>query len=330
MDLRSLEAFVWIARLGQFRAAAKKLNVTQPAVSTRIQLLEQELGVRLFDRRAQQVLITPKGQELLGQAESMLRLRERMRTSANAQMAMQGRLRLGVVSGTLIHTWFAQLVKRIHERFPLLTLEIEANNKPDIVRGLARRQLDIALVTDPVAEPGVAKVPLCSYRLGWIVSPALELPQGPLALRDITRCPVITYSRESRPYEVIQNALTRHHVQDARVYTSSSISTTLTMVMGGIGVGTVPVSVVGKELARGRLRLLDVQDVVLPDFDFVAAYPEGPDDYIATAVAKLAAETAAAWSRRASGRAGRASEVSRARRAREGRSRAAGRLADAP
>ena len=49
-DLRNLETFVWVARLGGFRLAAEKLNTTQPAISARVAALEQEFGVRLFER----------------------------------------------------------------------------------------------------------------------------------------------------------------------------------------------------------------------------------------------------------------------------------------
>ncbi len=68
-DLRSLEAFVWIAHFGGFRAAAERLHTTQPAVSQRIALLERELGVRLFDRE-------PRGVALIERelAEGRLRL----------------------------------------------------------------------------------------------------------------------------------------------------------------------------------------------------------------------------------------------------------------
>ncbi|MEK9970028.1 MAG: LysR family transcriptional regulator, partial [Ferrovibrio sp.] len=73
-DLRNLETFVWVAHLGGFRAAADKLNTTQPAVSQRIALLESEFGVKLFDREPRGIALTPKGNELLPYAERMLQL----------------------------------------------------------------------------------------------------------------------------------------------------------------------------------------------------------------------------------------------------------------
>src|SRR5207302_6668515 len=77
-DLRNLETFVWVARLGGFRLAAEKLNTTQPAISARVATLEQEFGVRLFERKQRRAALTAKGLELLGYAEQMLQLRTDM------------------------------------------------------------------------------------------------------------------------------------------------------------------------------------------------------------------------------------------------------------
>src|SRR5258708_3518257 len=78
VDLRNLETFVWVAQLRGFRAAAAKLNTTQPAVSARIAALEDELGARLFDRARRGAALTVKGEKLLGYPERMLQLRADM------------------------------------------------------------------------------------------------------------------------------------------------------------------------------------------------------------------------------------------------------------
>jgi DNA-binding transcriptional LysR family regulator len=298
MDLRAVEAFVWVARLGQFRAAARKLNVTQPAISTRVSLMERELGVRLFERGAQQVALTQKGRELLEPAERMLQLREQMRFSADPQVAVRGQLRLGV-SETLVHTWFPALVQRIEEHFPLLTLEMQVDVKPNMLKALAARQLDIAFVTRPVDTSGFAEVDLCTYPLAWMASPSLRFPRGPVTLEMVTKRPVVTYARNSRPLAFIEGLFAREGITGARIYTSWSMSTTLTMVMNGFGVGTLPLAAASQELADGRLRVLDVRGAELPSFDFVAVYPQEPDSFVTAAVAQLAREAALADTARA-------------------------------
>lgn len=291
IDLRSLEAFVWIAKLGRFRAAADRLNVTQPAISTRIAALEAELGVKLFERRSRRIVPTLKGRELVGYAEQILELRGAMRRAADEQAAATGRFQMGV-SDTLVHTWFPQLARRINERYPLLALDIQIDIKLNMMAALLDRKLDIAFVTEPVAGPSLITVPLVSYPLGWVASAALGLPKSPVPLARVARWPIITHLRHTRQYEAIRRMLVRDGIGDARVYNSSSIATTVTMAGDGIGVGTVPIAAVAAELRSGKLQLLKVKDAPLPAYDFVAAYLADPENHVAAAVAQLAREIA--------------------------------------
>ena len=88
IDLRNIETFFWVATLGGFRAAAEKLNATQPAISQRIASLESDLGIRLFDRDVRGIKLTGKGRELLSHAERMLQLRRDMQEAARAKSIM--------------------------------------------------------------------------------------------------------------------------------------------------------------------------------------------------------------------------------------------------
>ena len=72
MNLRFVEAFLWVARLKSFKGAAEKLHTTQAAISSRIATLEEELGARLFERDNRSVTLTFRGTELVPLAERML------------------------------------------------------------------------------------------------------------------------------------------------------------------------------------------------------------------------------------------------------------------
>jgi len=78
MNIRFLEAFVWVARLGSFKAAADKLDTTQAATSARIATLEDQFGVRLFERDKRHVALTNTGAELVKHAEEILAVLARM------------------------------------------------------------------------------------------------------------------------------------------------------------------------------------------------------------------------------------------------------------
>jgi DNA-binding transcriptional LysR family regulator len=150
VDFRMLTTFTWVANLRSFRAAAVKLNTTQPAVSLRIAQLEQQLGVRLLERNRRLVVPTEKGQKLLGFAERLLRLRAEMIESIGQRSSMHGIVRLGVAE-TIVHTWLPALIERVNGAYPNLELEIEVDVSPNLHGRLVARDLDLGSYLDQLA-----------------------------------------------------------------------------------------------------------------------------------------------------------------------------------
>jgi DNA-binding transcriptional LysR family regulator len=281
-DLRNLETFVWVAHLGGFRAAADKLNTTQPAVSQRIAQLESELSVKLFDREPRGIALTSKGNELLPYAERMLQL--------------HAAVRLGVAE-TIVHTWLSKLIERMHTVYPALTLEIEVDVSPLLRERLLAHQLDIAFVLGPISEPRMKNVALSSYPLAWIASPSLDLGAEPVPLSTLARWPIITYPRNTRPYIAIREMMTRHDMPALRMYGNASLSTIVRMTLDGIGISAIPPLIIQRELTEKRLRVVKAEQN-LPDLNFHACYPVKPDSYLAEAVTEIAREMAQAEARR--------------------------------
>lgn len=293
LDLRNIETFVWVARLGGFRLAAEKLNTTQPAISARVAVLEQELGVRLFERKQRRAALTAKGIELLALAEQMLQLRIDMVRRVSASAALHGVLRLGAVE-TVGHTWLATLLQRIHADYPSITLQIYIDNTPDLRRAVIAHELDIAFLLGPISEARIASAPLRAYPVGWLASPRLGLPRRQLSLVELAEHPIIS-SQVHAPHARRVHELFMHaKLPTARIYSSSSIATIVHMARVGIGIAAVPQVVVTPELEAGNLILLDTE-CSLPDAELTVSYPLKPDSYLAAAVADLAREIAASY-----------------------------------
>lgn len=296
-EFKHLEAFVWVATLASFRRAAARLGTTQPAVSQRIALLEQALGTKLLERRPRSVAPTAKGRELLALAERMLRLRAEMAEAASEPASLRGTVRLGVAE-TIVHTWLARLIERAHAVYPEVSFDIEVDISPNLRAGLVAHDLDIAFLLGPVSEPRVISVPLSRYPLGWVASPRLALPAEPVRLAELAHWPLMTYPRQTRPYLALREMLARAGVAKARVFGNSSLSTIVRMTLDGIGVSVIPPVVIAREIEAGQLRLVRV-DAALPDLVFTASYPLTPDNRLAIAIARLAAEVAQEADRRA-------------------------------
>jgi len=292
VDLRTVETFYWVATLGSFRAASEKLNTTQPAVSQRIASLEGALGVRLFERDARGVRLTAKGHELLSYAERMLQVRSEMIEAAAAENVMCGTVRIGVAE-TIVQTWLSALIEHIHNAYPALVLEIEVDTTYVLRQHLLSRRIDLALLLGPVLESRVENLPLCTYPLAWVASPHLDLGPEPLTLQRIGRLPVITYPSNSSPYQVVRAMLERAGVKAPRMYGSASLSMVVRMTQDGIGTSVIAPVFLGKELARGDLRLLRVDAEPLPDLRFTASWMDGPDSHAVRVIAQQAQRIAA-------------------------------------
>lgn len=295
-DLRNLETFVWVAHLGGFRAAADKLNTTQPAVSQRIAQLESEFGVKLFDREPRGIALTSKGNELLPYAERMLQLHADLLHAAREKKAMRGIVRLGVAE-TIVHTLLSKLIERMHTVYPALTLEIEVDVSPLLRERLLAHQLDIAFVLGPISEPRMKNVALSSYPLAWVASPSLDLGAEPVPLSTLARWPIITYPRNTRPYIAIREMMTRHDMPALRMYGNASLSTIVRMTLDGIGVSAIPPLVIRRELTENVCAFMKAEQN-LPDLNFHACYPVKPDSYLAEAVTEIAREMAGAETKR--------------------------------
>ena len=282
--------FFWVARLGGFNRAAERLATTQPAVSQRIAGLEREFGVKLIERRPRSVALTPKGRELFDYAERLMRLHSEMVTAVASPAAKSGVVRLGVAE-TIVHTWLADYVEKIHVAYPKITLDIEVDVSPKLRDGLVEGSLDLAFLLGPVSAPRLSNVELCRYPLSFVARAGLDLGPEPVPLARLVTMPVITYSKATRPYVTVRELLSRSNLEPPRIYASSSLSTIVRMTLDGIGVSVIPAAVIGAELARGDLRVVR-SDVELPHLVFTATYALGPDGSLVERLTELAVEVA--------------------------------------
>ncbi|HEX7386751.1 MAG TPA: LysR family transcriptional regulator [Castellaniella sp.] len=290
MDLKQISAFVWVAELGGFRAAAEKLHTTQPTISQRIAGLEASLGTRLFERSARGIGLTQKGQELLPLAQRMVHTGADILRIARAESAMQGTLRLGSTE-TLVHTWLDHLIDILHRRYPALTLDLQVDIT-HVLRGqLAARQIDLALVVGPSQDVREHSLHLCDYDLAWIASPGMKLHDRPITVAELGQFPVITYPSVSVPYQAIKTLLLQAGVKSPRLYGSASLSTIVHMTQRGIGSSVIAPVVVAQEIDEGRLCLLNADQTPEP-LGFYACWVDGANSYVPQTVAALAQEVA--------------------------------------
>ena len=155
MELRHLRYFVAVAEELHFRRAAERLYVAQPAVSEQVRKLEQELGVRLFDRNQRSVSLTVAGIALLEEARHVLRhaevAQEAARTAGD-RAAMS--LRIGHLADSL-PTSVARALRHLSGLAPNVRVDLKTGPALRLVEDLRAHRLDAAIVALPVPTTGV-------------------------------------------------------------------------------------------------------------------------------------------------------------------------------
>lgn len=292
LDLKNLETFYWVARLGGFRLAAQRLHTTQSAVSQRIEALEKVLGTRLLDRLPRRALPTATGRALLPYAEQMLQLRTEMVRAVGEPRSIQGKVRLGV-SETIVYTNLIALVNRVNEVYPSVALDIEVDISTQLQNDLLSGGLDMVILFGSMIEPNVHSLPYARYPMAWVASPKLKLPRGRLGLRQLANYPVMTYSRATKPFVNLRDLFQRANIKDPRLHGNSSLSAVMKLCTEGLAISAIPPVIVRRELGDGTLVQLDVVDAPLADLEFTLSYVRGSDTFLLDAIAELALEVAA-------------------------------------
>jgi len=153
MELRHLRYFVAVAEELNFRRAAERLRVAQPALSSQIKSLEEELGVRLFDRTTRSVSLTPTGQIFLNEARGILGATTHAEQLVRkAELGLVGTLRVGVITpatGPLL----ARVLRHFHQKFPGVQLSLSALTTTEQLKRLRAGELDAGLLRPPVVSP---------------------------------------------------------------------------------------------------------------------------------------------------------------------------------
>jgi DNA-binding transcriptional LysR family regulator len=246
LDIELLRTFQAIVRFSQFLAASTWLNRSPSAVSLHVRRLEEVAGGRLFERDNQTVSLTPLGRRFALQSSELLQVHDRMLASFSRPLA-SGRVRLGIseeYAGALLQCTLSTL-SALH---PHIELEVETGASGRLNRKLARGQLDLALIVEPVGvdTPGdrlVRKVG--TTEPVWVASHDYRMdPDKPL--------PLALHGRGC-PYRIAAvDALTKQGQRWRAVISSAGVSALDAAISAGLAVG-----IVDRGLVRPTMRVLE-------------------------------------------------------------------------
>jgi DNA-binding transcriptional LysR family regulator len=255
MEIKQLKAFVAIAETRTFTAGAKRVNVTQAAISMQIRQLEDEVGLQLFTRTPRRVILTEAGESLLERARKILRDHD----SAVAEIAElggveKGRLRIGSASAEFTTQQLPHILRRLKHDFPNSELSVSAGTSQTLVEKILHGDLDIAFISLPVDNTSITTERLFSDQIVAIAHPTHPLAgKRHISPEELARQKLILGERGGNTRRMIDDFFHAANLHPGVIMELSRQEAINQMVENNLGVGTAGAKTIADEVREGRL-----------------------------------------------------------------------------
>ncbi|HSD75424.1 MAG TPA: LysR family transcriptional regulator [Steroidobacteraceae bacterium] len=258
VTLRQLRVFAVVARNLSFTRAARDLHLSQPAVSQQIKLLEEDIGLPLFEQIGRRVQLTAAGAELLRYANEMLEL---VREAGEALAAMRG-LKRGVLKLGAVSTakYFApSLLAAFTPDYPEVRIKFSVGNREEIIKQLAANDIDLVIMGRPPRELDTIAEPFAKHPLVIIASPDHPLAKKRrIPLKELASENFLIREDGSGTRASLEYVFKDHGATYRASMEMSSNETIKQAVMAGLGVSFISMHTLGLELKARKLVMLDV------------------------------------------------------------------------
>jgi len=236
MELYQLRTFLAVAETGHLTRAAEKLHLSQPAVSAHIKALEEQLGVRLFERNSAGMTLTRAGAQLRGQAEKVLGEAEQLRHLAAALKGeIAGRVRIGTASDPEFIR-VGDFLNRTVERYPLLELELHHEVSGAALEQVRDGTLDASFYFGDIGHAEVAGLRLRDMTY-CVVAPAAwaDKVRG-ASWTAIAGLPWVLTPSISTHNRLVSALFAKHRVKPTKLVEADQEPVISTLVVSGVGV----------------------------------------------------------------------------------------------
>jgi DNA-binding transcriptional LysR family regulator len=254
MEFHQLKSFYYVASYSNFSKAAKKLMLTQPAVSQHIEALEKHFGIPLFYRGNRKVELTDAGRNFLQHAERMLLIRETVKKSMEAYKRLEyGELIVGTDStiGNYIISPLIALFKKVQSG---INIQLHTQQSNDLVHGSKLGLLDMAIVPelleglDKDAQPFIKDDIILVASRGHILSGRREVTGDELANETL-----FLHAKGSYIRTCSDEIFNRHGFSPTKVIEYDTIEAIKQAVIQGHGIGLLPKCAISSEMKSKAL-----------------------------------------------------------------------------
>jgi DNA-binding transcriptional LysR family regulator len=260
-QLAQLEAFIAVSRAGTFSRAAEELLISQPAVTARIQGLEQVVAASLFTRGRSGSRLTDAGRALLPYAERALAAVDGGRRAvAEIAAGTAGRLTIGAAPAVSTYVLPAVL-QHFREEHPGVQLSVRSGHSEEVLEMVRREEVAVGLMR-PIPDPEVAQTPLYEDQLLLVVHRGHRFASsGQIHLSDLGLEHLILFDRTSSYHELTSSIFRQAGIDPLGYLEVDNIDAAKRMVEQRLGIALLPATSVTAEIGAGRLFPVVVADM---------------------------------------------------------------------
>ncbi|MBF0503691.1 MAG: LysR family transcriptional regulator [Candidatus Omnitrophica bacterium] len=261
VDLFFIKSFLAVAQTGSFRLAAQRNNITQPAVSQHIHILEQKLRCSLFERSSRKTILTPAGRVFLVFAQQMLDSYQ----NACTEIEKMNNLSVGTVRIASIYSiglyQLKPLIQRLLKKYPKINIHLEYCHHSLVYQMVQDRSVDFGMVAFPKEIEGLQIKVFAHDQLTMVQSPKHRFfkKNEKITLNRLNNTSFVGIDNLSPTGIAINQFFKAHHINVNLVKEYENIETVKDAVEIGLGCSILPKTTIAQELKNHTLEIIPLQ-----------------------------------------------------------------------
>jgi LysR family transcriptional regulator, low CO2-responsive transcriptional regulator len=263
MDFDQLETFLEVARHSSFSRAADKRFRTQPAISSQIRALEEEVGAKLFDRSGGKVALTAPGKVFQQYAEQTLEARKTLLvTVAEMERVPRGEIVVGANEGTCLHI-LPEVFAEFKKLYPGVGVQISRLERAKIMESIFDNSVDFGVVSAPVDDKRLTVVNIHRDELVMIAPPRHPLSNmKEVTIAQVVRFPLLL-PRLGRTRDSLESLFHERELKPKISMELDSSELLKRFVAADVGIGFIASSNVTEDVKAGVLAAVPIADAAI-------------------------------------------------------------------
>lgn len=279
ISLEYYKIFYYVAKMGSFTAAAEKLNISQPAVSQAVKLLERELGGKFFLRTQKGVRMTPEGDMLFSYIssgyETILKGEENLRKLLDLE---NGEIRIGASDMTL-QFYLLSYLEEFHKRYPGIKVSVTNGPTPETLSYLYEGKIDFGIVSEPfMAKPEVTSLRVKEIQDIFVAGNSFaHLSEKELEYKELEELPIICLEGLTSTRTYVDEILKNNGVVLKTEFELATSDMIVQFSLRNLGVGSVVRDFAREYIDRGELFELKLKRPLPPRHFCIVTSSKNPE-----------------------------------------------------